>query len=85
MPKGKNKIIKESIMKKERISISIEEILEMQRQRRYVNSIDLNSVRIYYKGELIKVSKKYIKDFAFTGLNNIDFYTMLYEDKLKEK
>ena len=53
--------------------ISVEYVLELQRQRAEINKIPLKNIVWTKGGKDLHISEKIIEDFTFTRLNNTDF------------
>jgi hypothetical protein len=67
--------------------IHIQEILDIQAKKDFINSLDLNKIDfIGNDGNKIVIDQKIIDDFKFVGLNNFDFIaTEFYKGGLEEK
>ena len=55
--------------------VSVEFVIQMDEFRHEVNKIPFEKIKWYKDGELLEIDAKIIKDFAMTGLNNVDFIT----------
>ena len=55
------------------MEVSIEYIRWIQEERAKINRIDLKDIVFFENGKVVDIPQKVIDDFAFTGLNNIDF------------
>ncbi|CAG7581206.1 MAG: hypothetical protein SLAVMIC_00727 [uncultured marine phage] len=56
-----------------KVSISIEEIQELHKRMREINSHDLSDIEFTEDGIPIDIDPKIIEQFKFCGLNNKDF------------
>ena len=69
------------------MKIDIETIELVQAIRLSVNSADLKDIQLYRKGQRVRIDKKVVAEFDFTGLNNWDFFAYSFfknKDHLKE-
>ena len=57
------------------MKIAVEYIKWLTSERQKINKTPLNEIEFYEDGMKVDISKKTIKDFEFTGLNNVDFIT----------
>ena len=57
------------------MKIKIEEILELKKRFREINSQDLTNLKFSLNDKEVVIDPKFIEEFRFTGLNNIDFIT----------
>jgi len=55
--------------------VNIEHIEYLMDERFKINDADLSKIKFFKNGKRVKIPKKYIRDFQFMGLNNIDFIT----------
>ena len=53
--------------------IDIERIKKLKAELSEFNKMPLDKIRFYENGERVYIDPKIIKDFEFTGLNNVDF------------
>lgn len=53
--------------------VDVEEIFGMQARRRQINTILLRDIEFYQDGVKLVFDPEAIKEFKFTGLNNLDF------------
>lgn len=69
------------------MKINIEDIKKHIEFRKKINcNIELDEIEFYEKGKKIEISKKVIKEWNYTGLNNIDFIsTLAYKQNPSEK
>ncbi len=62
-----------------KIVIQIEEIMEMQKRRKEINSIPFENI-IFTKNNIpIEISESKKKKWKFSGLNNTDFWSYRLE------
>ncbi len=59
------------------MNIDIKDVLELKARLREINKLPLKSIKWFYNGERILVSKQLRKDFDFLGLLNTDFIDAL--------
>lgn len=57
----------------ERVRIDIEEVQALQKRRREINALKLESIDFYKDGKKVDVPKYDIEEWKYTGLSNIDF------------
>ena len=55
------------------MEININEVRNLRKRLREINSLDLEKCKFIENGKEIKVPKEIIKQFKFIGLNNADF------------
>lgn len=55
------------------MQVHVEKVLDLKRQLREINSIDLKEITWLKNGKKIEVPINDIEDFRFTGLNNTEF------------
>ena len=73
-----------------RFKISVSEILEIQKHRDEIQSINLSSIDFMDdSGKKIDIDPKILSDFKFTGLSNIDliitgFYKTGFDKEITE-
>ena len=53
--------------------VDIEEVFGMQARRNQINREDLEDIEFYENDKKLEISKEAIEEFAYIGLNNIDF------------
>jgi len=58
--------------------IDLEEIRELVKRRKEINSIPLEKIEWFEDGKPVKIDKRIVENFLITGLNNIDFITSNY-------
>ena len=61
--------------------VNIEKVLDLKRQLKEINSVDLDQIIWLRNGSSIIFSKDLKEDFNFTGLSNTDFVEFIYVDK----
>ena len=61
--------------------ISVEYVLELQRQRAEINKLNLKDIIWTEGGEDLEIAPEVIADFEFTGLSNEHFITTNYYKK----
>lgn len=57
------------------MKVTIEYLQAIQDERARINNTPLNEIEFYENGKKIEIDEDIIKEFEFTGLNNIDFIT----------
>jgi len=55
------------------MKVNVEAVNRIQRERARINRIALKNLELYEDGKRIKITKKTIDDWNFTGLSVIDF------------
>jgi hypothetical protein len=65
-----------------KIEISVEEVREIQKRRSEINSYDLHDITFTFEGKPIELSEEEVADFRYLGLNNIDFFDIILEQKV---
>ncbi len=60
------------------MKIDIADIFKAKELFRIINSVPLNTLELYEKGNKIKISHKNIEEFSLTGLLNTDFILSRY-------
>lgn len=53
--------------------IDIDDVVELKNRINRYNRMDLNDCEFWYDGRKIEVPEEELKEWRFTGLNNIDF------------
>jgi hypothetical protein len=64
-----------AVRKDNKMQVSIEEIESMAKRRAEINSDRLRGMVFTKAGKVLHIPIERIKEFEFTGLNNIDFIT----------
>jgi hypothetical protein len=57
------------------MKVNIEDIKIYQAFRRAINTVPLEDIDMYENGKKVEIPIEWIKEWTFTGLNNIDFFT----------
>jgi len=55
--------------------VNIERILELKEELRKINEVELSEIEFHKNGTKLEIDPKNIEDWAFVGLNNVDFIT----------
>lgn len=55
------------------MEVVIEYIKWLQEERAKINRVALEDIEFFEDGMKLEIPKKIVEDFAFVGLNNIDF------------
>jgi len=55
--------------------VNIERILELKEELRKINEAELSDIEFHENGKKLEIDPKNIEDWAFVGLNNVDFIT----------
>jgi len=63
------------------MKVAIEYIEWLVEERAKINRAELDKIEFYKDGMRINIDRDIIKDFTFTGLNNIDFITSGFYEK----
>lgn len=53
--------------------IDVDYVMDIYEKRKYINSLKLSECVFYENGALIEIPQKIFNDWAYTGLNNMDF------------
>ena len=61
--------------------VNIEKVLDLKRQLKEINSVDLDQIIWLRNGSSIIFSKDLKEDFKFTGLSNTDFVEFILENE----
>lgn len=64
--------------------VKIEKVLDLLRQLEEINSYPLEQIDWIYEEESVKVDKKEIEDWKFTGLSNISFIEIILTGELEK-
>ena len=56
-----------------KMRVDLEEVEDIQERRWRINSVPLDEIEWFKNGKRLKIYKKVVKWFEYTGLNNIDF------------
>jgi len=56
--------------------VSIEEIKALREKLAEINRVDLESITFTENGEVVKIDQRYIDEWKYIGLNNVDFILM---------
>ena len=68
------------------MEIAIEYIRFIQEERAKINRCPLEDITFFENGMAVGIPQKVVADFAFTGLNNIDFiWSDFYKEKRKQE
>lgn len=59
-----------------RVRIDVEEIEALQKRRREINGIGIDSIDFYSGGKKVVIPKSALDEWKDIGLNNIDFAEM---------
>lgn len=59
--------------------INVEDIFRIFNVRNRINKLNLYEIEWRWKGKKIEVPREDIEEFDFTGLNNLDFISVLAE------
>lgn len=62
------------------MQVHVEKVLDLKRQLREINSVDLKEITWLKNGKKIEVQTEDIEDFRFTGLNNTEFVDIYLEN-----
>lgn len=64
------------------MKVAIEWVQYLMEERAKINHLELCDIEFYEKGVKLDIPEEVIKDFEFTGLNNIDFvWSEFYNEK----
>ena len=55
------------------MKVAVEYIQWLIDERAKINRLDLEELEFYENGMRVDIDKQIVRDFTFTGLNNIDF------------
>ncbi len=55
------------------MKLDIEEIIKIQKTLDEINKVELDEIEFYENGKKLNISKEYIKDWKYTGLDNKNF------------
>lgn len=64
--------------------VKIEKVLDLLRQLEEINSYPLEQIYWIYEEESLKVDKKEIEDWKFTGLSNVSFIEIILTGELEK-
>ena len=64
--------------------VKIEKVLDLLRQLSEINSYPLEQIDWIYEEESVKVDKKEIEDWKFTGLSNVSFIEIILTGELEK-
>lgn len=64
--------------------IKIEKVLDLLRQIEEINKYPLEQIEWIYNNESVKVDKKEIEDWKFTGLSNVSFIEIILTGELEK-
>lgn len=64
--------------------VKIEKVLDLLRQLEEINSYPLQQIHWIYGEESVKVDKKEIEDWKFTGLSNVSFIEIILTGELEK-
>jgi hypothetical protein len=62
------------------MQVHIEKVLDLKRQLREINSVDLKEIVWLKEGKAVECLQVDIDDWRFTGLNNTDFVEFYLEE-----
>ncbi len=55
--------------------VNIERILKLKEELRKINEVELSEIEFHENGKKLEIDQKNVDDWAFVGLNNVDFIT----------
>lgn len=64
--------------------VKVEKVLDLLRQLEEINKYPLDQIEWIYNNESVKVTKKEIEDWRFTGLSNISFIEIILIGELEK-
>lgn len=64
--------------------VKIEKVLDLLRQIEEINKYPLDQIEWIYNNESVKVNKKEIEDWKFTGLSNVSFIEIILTGELEK-
>jgi hypothetical protein len=64
--------------------VKIEKVLDLLRQLEEINKYPIDQIEWIYNNESVKVSKKEIEDWKFTGLSNVSFIEIILTGELEK-
>lgn len=66
------------------MKLEVEKVLDLLRQIREINNYPLDEIEWIYNDEAVKVDKKEIEDWKFTGLSNVSFIEIILTGELEK-
>jgi len=61
--------------------VSVEYILFLKKELAKINNMDISNIEFFKNGMILEYPEEAVKEFEFTGLNNIDFITCEFYKK----
>lgn len=64
--------------------VKIEKVRDLLRQLEEINKYPIDQIEWIYNNESVKVSKKEVEDWKFTGLSNVSFIEIILTGELEK-
>jgi hypothetical protein len=61
--------------------IDIEEYMKLREEIKRINFVNIEDIEIYKNNKKIDIRTDIVKEFKYTGLNNMDFVVMFTEEE----
>lgn len=69
----------------QRMIVNVEDVLAAITERRTINHVPLKNIAWHYKGKEFPIAEALIEEWAFTGMNNVDFVDVEIREHLPDE